>query len=279
MMDQKTYTDGLARDQHALVAAITQVLAPLARLCLAKGLSIQTTESLLRKAFVDAARQSCGGLNPGRLTSRISTMTGLTRREVDRIQSTPAAITVAVRSVALEVLTRWVSDRGYLDAHGAPRVLPRNGPAPSFEALAQSVTTDVHTRSVLSEMERLGLARVDDLGQVTLIESIFVPSDDWPRMAQYLGDHVGDHFQSAVDNLLGDGHQHFEQAILADELSEASIEQAKSLITAQWRNMMTTLIPELQRLIDADRDAARPARRQLRVGLYSHTTAMKDTQE
>ena len=75
----------LQADQEALLSALSGILAPVARLCLDKGVTIQVVEQLVRQAFVAAARQSSPGTNPDRLTSRISTMTGLTRREVDRL--------------------------------------------------------------------------------------------------------------------------------------------------------------------------------------------------
>ena len=43
-------------------------------------------------------------------------------------------------------------------ARRAPRALPRVGPAPSFESLAQEVTRDVHPRALLEELLRLKLA-------------------------------------------------------------------------------------------------------------------------
>lgn len=78
----KNTTDVLHTEQQALLAAIGHLLRPFAKLCLAKGVPIQAIEERVRHAYVDAAKQACEGDNPERLTSRISTMTGLTRREV-----------------------------------------------------------------------------------------------------------------------------------------------------------------------------------------------------
>ena len=65
--------DGLQSEQQALLAVLEQLLSPLAKLCLAKGVSIQAAEEMMRRAFVQAATEDCDGLNPTRLTSRIST--------------------------------------------------------------------------------------------------------------------------------------------------------------------------------------------------------------
>lgn len=271
----KNTTDLLQTEQQALLAALSQVLKPFAKLSLAKGVPIQAIEELVRHAYVEAAKQACEGDNPDRLTSRISTMTGLTRREVGRIQQTSTPELPATRSVATDLLTHWTTQKGYVDKQKKPVVIPRQGPAPSFEALAAKVTKDVHPRSLLAEMIRLNLVtHSKTTDTVALLEDIFVPNDDWPQMVGFLGTNVGDHLEAAVTNVLSDGHQHFEQALLADELSTESITQAKALISNQWRELLTSLGPQLQALMDADKAAQRPQDQALRIGLYSLSKAM-----
>ena len=271
----KTTPDALYTEQQALLAAMGHLLKPFAKLGLAKGVPIQAIEELIRHAYVDAAKQACEGDNPERLTSRISTMTGLTRREVGRIQQAPSLELPATRSAATDMLTQWTSQAAYVDKKKTPIAIPRQGPAPSFEALAANVTKDVHARSLLAEMIRLNLVtHRKTTDTVELLENIFVPNDDWPQMVGFLGVNVGDHLEAAVTNVLGDGHQHFEQALLADELSAESVVEAKALISTQWRHLITTLGPELQALMDADKAANRPQDQAVRIGLYSLSKAM-----
>jgi len=139
-MTSKISPDGLQAEQQALLAVLEQLLSPLARLCLAKGIPIQAAEEVMRRAYVQAATEDCEGLNSSRLTSRISTMTGLTRREVARLQSEDAPVRPQTRTVATDVLTFWASQSEYVNKKGMPIRLPRTGEAPSFEALAASVT-------------------------------------------------------------------------------------------------------------------------------------------
>ena len=271
-----TSPDVLQTEQQALLASLGHLLQPFAKLCLAKGVPIQAVEELVRQAYVNAATQACkGASNPDRLTSRISTMTGLTRREVRRIQDDPTPELPATRSVASDVLTYWTSQTEYVNKAGKPISIPRQGDKASFETLANSVTKDVHPRSVLTEMIRLNLVKHHKKNDmVELTEEIFVPTNDWAQMIGFLGTNVGEHLEAAVTNVLGDGHQHFEQALLADELSSESIVEAKQLINEQWRLLMTTLGPKLQQLIDADITANRPQDQQLRIGLYSLSKEM-----
>lgn len=269
----------LSAEQEALLAALEQVLAPLAQLCIGKNVTIQLIEERLRAAFVKAAREVHGDLPGQRLTSRISAMTGLTRRAVAQLERERSQRPQPLRrSPVSEVFTRWVSDPALQRAHQQPAALPRQGPMPSFEALAQSVTRDVHPRTLLEELSRLKLARHDEATDtVHLLRDAFVPRGDWDRMVAFLGANVGDHLRAATANVLGDGRQHLEQAITADELSEESLGAAQKLMQQQWRTLLAEVAPQLESLIASDRQAARPQNQALRIGLYTWAQPMAGT--
>ena len=260
-------------DAQALMQAVDALLSPLARLAVAKGMPCATVEGMLRQAFVRAAREAHPDLPPHRLVSRIATATGLNRREVTRLTQS-ATVPAKRRPLSAEVFARWSSDPQYRGMDGRPRRLPRQGAAPSFEALAHSVTRDVHPRSLLDELLRLGLAAVDADDTVSLVHDAFVPRGDSERMLGFLGQNVGDHLGAAVSNVLGDGRSHFEQAVFADELSAQSIEATRQAIALQWNGLSAALVPLLERLIEADRAAGRAQDQRLRVGLFSFSEPM-----
>ena len=273
-----------------LDAALRAVLAPLARLAVARGVPHAALEQLLKQALVDAADRSHAGLPPHRRVSRITTATGIHRREVTRLiqdlrqgtaQQAPAA-----RSHASALFTRWRTDARYGDVRGSPAELPRQGPVPSFESLAQSITRDVHPRSLLDELLRLGLAAHDPaLDTVRLLREGFVPQGDAAGMAAVLGRNVGSHLQAAVDNLLQDSHCHLEQAVFADGLSEASLAEFMLLAKAQWLALMDSLVPALERMVARDTtqspsslaDAA--PRHSVRIGLYTFSAVQDSAPE
>ena len=265
---------------EALTRALERLMGPIAQLCLARGLTFGTTEELLKRAFVDAARTAHDGAPGQRDISRVSTSTGLTRREVTRITTAVSTATASIQrpSPATQVFTSWLGSRRLRDKNGNPRPLKRQGRAPSFEALAQSVTRDVHPRSLLEELCRLGLAHHDEASDtVSLLRDSFVPRDDQSRMFGFLGSNVGDHMAAAVTNVLAKESQHLEQAIFADELSAESLAAVRALTVEQWKTMRSALVPRLEALIESDRKAARPARERVRIGLYSfHATMPAD---
>lgn len=264
-------------EDEALQQALERLLVPLARLAVARGVPYAVIDQSLRTAFVAEAHAAHPGLPEHRRASRVSAATGLHRREVNRLLEAAAQPKGGVpqRSPAAMVFAHWRADRRYRTRGGAPRALPRVGPAPSFESLAQEVTRDVHPRALLEELLRLKLAKLDvERDLITLIEEAFVPHGDAPRMLGYLGANVGDHLQAAVANVLGHQPTHLEQAIAADGLSAASLAQVRPLLLEHWHRMTEELVPLLEKLIEAD--AARPGGdtiHRMRVGLYGFDAA------
>jgi hypothetical protein len=267
----------------ALHAALARLLGPLAQLAVARGVPFSVLDELLRAAVVARAHAAHPGLPEHRRTSRVSAATGLNRREVNRLldkqsAASRAAAAAPPRSPAAMVFAHWRSDSAYRTRAGTPRVLPRTGPAPSFESLAHEVTRDVHPRSLLEELLRLNLA-THDVGRdtVALTRQAFVPRGDSERMAQWMGANVGDHLAGAVANLLGREPPHFEQAVAAGGLSAASVARVRPLLQAHWQRLTEELVPLLERLIEDD--AARDGEddgvnhHRVRFGLYGFDDA------
>jgi hypothetical protein len=256
--------------EPALEAA-RRVLAPLARLCVARGVSWAALEELAKAALVEAARAARPDLAGRGRVSHVSAATGIHRREVARLLAAADAPAPTRVTPAAAVFARWHADGRLRDARGRPRPLPRTGPEPSFEWLARSVTASVHPRTLLDELCRLGLASLDEASDTVRLDvQAFVPRSDAAAMIGLLGANVGDHMQAAVDNVLADGRRHVEQAVFADGLSDASADAFRRAVDARWRRLATDMVPLLEGLIAEDRAAGRLRPARVRVGLYSY---------
>ena len=206
-------------DDQALRDAVAAILRPLARLAIDRGMTYAALDDLLKRSLVEEARdthaRSAG--TDARLVSRISTTTGINRREVTRLTRGDMAPVKEVRSRASDIFSHWRSDPQFQDADGVPLTLPRQGPHPSFESLARCITQDVHPRSVLDELVRLRLATHDESNDtVSLARDAFVPVGDSARMLGFLGANVGDHLAAAVDNVCSPSPRHLERAVFAE---------------------------------------------------------------
>lgn len=258
------------RADSALCAVLSRLLEPIARLSLAFGITFAKVEEVLKRVFVQEAIALDPEAPSHGLVSRISTATGINRREVTRLTGATPAERAVRQPVSAELIARWTTDSTYCDQEGTPRILRRQGPAPSFESLAKAITKDVHFRSILEELTRLGLVVYNgDDDCVTLGNTDFVPQGDAAQMLELLGHNVGDHLVAAVANVTGNGPKHLEQAVFADELSAESAAALKPVITAHWQALRNELVPTITALIEADRRAGRNQDQRVRIGLYS----------
>lgn len=262
------------RPDGALREALRAVLVPLARLSVGQGLPFAAAEEIMKQAFVACAADAHPGLPPHRKVSRISTVTGINRREVTRLTRPGPAPERRRASVASEVYARWLTDAAYQDRRGRPLVLPRQGPAPSFETLAQAVTRDVHPRSLLDELLRLRLGTLDPATDRVTLAADATPRGDASRLLEFLGDNVGDHLQAGVGNVLGGGDggrdPHFDQAVFADGVSDETMAWLRQSVRERWSALLAGMVPELEARLAADAKNTPPPSRRWRLGLYSY---------
>jgi len=263
-------TSELTGQGSVIAKVLGRLLAPLARLCLANGITISTVEEILKQVFVQEAKALKPKMPLHGTVSRISTATGLSRREVTRLITSDAPVRPRKPPIATEIFARWAADPAWRGNDGKPLVIKRQGGAPSFEALAQSITRDIHPRSMLDELVRIGLAHYDkDLDCVSLTQDDFVPGGDSRQLLNLLSDNVGDHLDAAVTNVLSDAGKHHEQAVFADELSTESIEALRPLVARQWAALRDVMVPIITNLIESDRLAGRVQDQRMRIGLYA----------
>lgn len=167
---------------------ITRLLIPLARIMLRNGVSCHQFTEMARDAYVRAAEQPEFRLPGTRQTkSRISALTGLSRKEVARRQqrSTEGEIRGEPNRIA-RVLSGWAEDPTFRDAGGAPAILPVRGRPPTFRDLARIHGADVPYQVLLEEMIRVGAVRQAPDGQVELRRLDYIPvsgSGDQLRIA------------------------------------------------------------------------------------------------
>jgi Family of unknown function (DUF6502) len=265
----------------ALAAAFERLLAPLAQLMVAQGMTYAQVDEMLRLAVVQAAHAAHPSLPEHRRASRVSATTGLHRREVQRLLDVAASprTAAAPRSPALEVFAHWLATTSYQipkgRSKGQPLVLPRTGATPSFQSLAQEVTRDVHPRALLEELLRLNLVRLDEQQDVVIPVSTLshAPRGDTPSMLRYLGWNVGDHLQASVNNVLGRDPGHLEQAVAADGLSHESLLAIRQALREQWQGLVQAMVPMIEQRVESDAVSSEDAARyRLRIGLYGYDT-------
>ena len=223
-----------AEPPRALVGALRRLLKPLVRLLLAHGLTLPFLVNLLKATYVAVAEQEFPVAGKPQTDSRISLITGVHRKDVRRLRNADLADgdVPESTSIGIQVVSRWVGDRRYLDRSGAPRALRLRADGargPNFEELVDSVSRgDIRARVVLDELLRLGIAVVEDHGggrgdrrHVHLNVDAFVPEQGFEEKAYYFGEILHDHISAGVHNLMGQRPPYLDRTVIYHQLSPA----------------------------------------------------------
>ncbi|MBT4740185.1 MAG: hypothetical protein HN793_04310 [Rhodospirillaceae bacterium] len=256
----------------AFVRAVTRLMRPLIRALIGQGMTFPYLSNLLKAVYVDVARTDFPVDESEPSVSRLSVLTGLQRKDVNRILYSPPPDRTPPQSVSLSarLVGIWTGDPRFIDGEGAPKALPRTAEDPdvaSFDSLMRAVSTDVRAKVILDEWVRLAVVSIDDAGMVTLNQGAFVPSRGFDEKAYYLGRNVADHMATSVHNLLGDGEPLFERAVYYDRLTPKSIELLRERARDVGMQALLELNKDALALADKDEGDAEATER-MSLGLY-----------
>ena len=262
----------------SLVRALRRVLRPLVRLMLACGATYPWVSEMLKALFVEVAEEDFRIDDKPPTDSRVSLVSGVHRKEVNRLrrekvsgaESVPSVVSLGAQLVAV-----WLASPRYLDESGRPRPLARfasEGGELSFEALVAGVNSDIRPRVVLDEWLRLGVVHFDTEQRVCLNVEAFVPAEGFDEKAFYFGHNLHDHISAAAHNLSGVPKPFLDRSVHYDALSAASI----AALTAQSEKagMAALLVINKSAMALEKSDAAESSPRQrMTFGIYFYSEA------
>lgn len=266
---------GWLHDAGPLINAFRRILRPLVRLALSHGVKHQQLAALLKSVYLDVARD--GDEAAGRANvSRLSVLTGIQRKEVKALLQQVEPGSRPIHSHEAELFARWLSDPALTEPGGAPRPLSRiaadDGAGASFESLARAVTSDVHPRTLLDSLLRLGLVRIDEQDRVRALTDRFVPTGEFISLLEFMREHVHDHLCTTVNNVAGLPPM-LEQSVYADGLTAGSVDALHELARDAWQQLFRRAVPEARRLVAQDRQTPAEARSRIRIGMYFYAEA------
>ncbi|MET0210132.1 MAG: DUF6502 family protein [Burkholderiaceae bacterium] len=266
--------DADRRPRLALDIAIMRLLRPLVRVLLRHAVPYSAFEDLAKRVYVETALTDFAipGKKPS--ISRASILTGLTRKDVQRLLADPADGNAEVGeryNRAARVLTGWVRDPDFLDADGAPRALTGEG-ALSFGALVRRHSGDMPTRAVLDELLRVGAVRLRDDGLYEPIARAYVPQQGTLDKLNILGTDVADLIDTIDHNLQhGADDPRFQRKVMYHSIDVQALPAFRKLSAAQAQ----ALLEKLDRWLAANDtdpapadDAPRAERARVGLGIY-----------
>jgi hypothetical protein len=186
-----------------VLGAMARLLRPLVRMLVERGVSYDQAADVLRKTYCDVAFESAFAL-PGRkqTDSRVSVITGLTRKEVARLKDLTLESPELMQTFnrATRVTSGWWIDHPMEGTVAGTAPLPIEGATNSFSSLVRKYSGDMPVRAVLDELVRTGMVRVQG-DQVELVFKDNIRHLDASKQFEILGRDVADLLDTIAHNL------------------------------------------------------------------------------
>ncbi|MBI3596986.1 MAG: hypothetical protein HY203_07540 [Nitrospirae bacterium] len=259
--------------KKAIYAATLNILRPLIKILLRNHVPFGAFADLAKRVYVDVALEEFG--IPGRKPSisRVSILTGLTRKEVGRIKKPPVlenAETLERYNRGARVISGWVRDRAFWNKEGQPLDLLIEGKDGSFNELVKRYGGDVPSRAVLDELLRAGaVERLAD-GRVRLITHVFIPYTKEADKIRILGTDVRDLICTIDHNLHSNPSDSFlQRKVSYDNLPTEALPELRGQATQKSQS----LLEELDRLMarhdrDLNPSARGTGRKRATIGIF-----------
>jgi hypothetical protein len=243
------------KHQKPLVAAILKLLRPLARILLRNGVSFSTFSDLAKWTYVDIATQEFGIEGRKQSTSRVSVITGLSRREVMRVRKLPKPDVTASterHNRAARVIAAWRRESGFLDAEGKPALLPMDGRGATFSELVKRFSGNVPPRAILDELIHVGAVERREDGKICLLARAYIPKGIDAHKLNILGTDVQNLISTIDHNLKPETTDPlFQRKVSYDSLPDEVLPKFRKL----FANRAQVLLESADRwLAQCDRD-------------------------
>jgi len=181
--------------QKVLLTVLASVLKPIIRFCMRKSLYIQDLIECAKIMFIQTAVEEIEKAGDEVTISRLRVMTGIHRKDILRIHRA-GETAENLAGFATRIIGTWLNDKRFCSKSGKPRVLTCETEDSEFSELVRTISTDVHPKSALYELERVGAVNRTANG-VALKTVMYLPTGDpakiyefYARDATYLMDSV-----------------------------------------------------------------------------------------
>ena len=221
-----------------LTQAMTRLLKPLVRVLLRNGIAFDALSELLKKLYVDVAENEFVIPGKKQSVSRISTLTGLNRKEVSRARSLETVDLSAMTQQynrAARVISGWTRDPDF-NINGRPAELSLDDEKNSFKALVKRYSGDIPSGAIADELLRVGAIEQSENGKIRLIQSAYIPEHNLDEKISILGTDVSDLITTIDHNIFTDPDEpYFQRKVAYNAIHQNSIPflRKKMQVTAQ----------------------------------------------
>jgi len=256
---------------NILATSMLRLLRPLVRILLRNGVAYGTLAAWIRQVYVDVAYEDFAPEGKKQTVSRVSAMTGLTRKEVKRLLEKDAGEDDPGQtrySRAIRVISGWLHDRRFLDERGKPALLPVEGARGSFALLVKEYSGDIPTKAMLSMLEEAGSVKVIE-NEVRLVRRAYVPGRDAVEKIRILGNDVRERVSTIDHNLTaGPDDLWFQRKVAYDNIDPASANKLKRLSVRKAQALLESLDKQFSSHELEEKGTERG--KYMSVGIYFH---------
>ncbi len=266
------YIPNMAQPKHpqALSDATLRLLRPLVRILLRNNVSHRTFAELAKRAYVEVANVDFGITGKKQTISRVAILTGLTRKEVQRLLAQPPDTGSAAEEEyhrASRVITGWVRDPDFGDGKGHPHPLRMEGKRASFSELVKRYSGDIPVRAMLDELLRAGAVKQLKDDRICLLSRGYIPQKGVVEKLQVLGTDTADLIATIDHNVNGKPSKpRFQRKVMYDNVPVEVAKEFRVLAAAQGQELLEAIDRWLSHR-DRDVNPASKGSGRVRVGL------------
>lgn len=267
--------------QQTLSRAVLTLLRPLVKILLRNGVAYGSFAELAKQVYVDVAFDEFMPSGKKPTISRVSALTGLTRKEASRLHESDrqqAPGNEQRYNRAVRVISGWVNDPQFHDPQGQPAELSIEGGDASFATLVKKYSGDVPTQSMLAVLSTAGsVAREAD--HVRLVQHAYVPGNDSVDKLNIMGTDTAELIATIDHNLVSAADaRRFQRKVSNHCVRSDALDAFQTLATDKSQVLLEELDAWLSRHEIDSRKKTEDQGRYVSLGIYyfEHTQDGED---
>ena len=225
-------------------SAIVRLLRPLVRILLRNGIPYGTFADFARWTYVDVASKEFNIPGKQQTTSRVSVLTGLSRKEVKKVKENFKAEdpgTTERYNRSARVIGGWIKDARFLDKKGAPIELPFEDGEDSFSTLVKAYSGDIPVRAMLDEMIRTGVVKQIN-GRIQLLTRGYIVKRGDAEILNILGSDVSELIGTIDHNIISEPDDAFLQRKTSyDNIPEESLPEVRKVVSKMGKDLIESV--------------------------------------
>jgi len=256
--------------QSALTYAVLTLLRPLVRILLRNGIAYNTFAEMAKKVYVDVAFDEFHEPGKKPTISRVSALTGLTRKEAKRLRELARDdLRDAAQRYhrAVRVIGGWLNDSRFQEADGSPRPLPLDDGEVSFATLVKNYSGDIPTQAMFSVLNLAGCIEQKQDGLISLVKHAYIPGSDPVDKLRILGADTAELIATIDHNLTAPASQlYFQRKVSSSRVADESLSAFQQLSASRAQQ----LLEELDAWLSAHEASDEASGRYVSLGIYYH---------